>query len=281
VPVAKAYGVPSARCTSLIRKGLEVEAKAAELDLATDFAQARFFHEQAKKSIDEAIDLCPEGHPDKEALVEFAQGLAFRIVHLSNDFGAEAPEPLEDHVTLPELIMDLEPQEDEKKEVAPQDDVAQLLAQSGVSGASVPLDSKGWKTLEALGNPQETVVFVDRVLAGLRRQRSAAANAEVICAALQGISDYDELAKVILRQPWAEFVVDMRDRLDAATKFREEGIELEKQGEAQLALQMYVKAEALFKFVASHDARAKNSQKIKDALNQRAEELATKIASMQ
>jgi len=274
----KTFPAPPPRCARLVAEGLQLEAKAAELDRAGSGAEAAFYHGRASAKLAEASELCPEGHPDRQALSDLVQDLSLRIIYLESLAGAPSTTPLEDHVAECSVIMDLSAASDPDDH--PQASIIELLIKSGVSGSTAELSDLGWRLVAALQKPAELRVFVARVLAADGRRRTENATDADVDKCAQAAASYAALFKALRIAPWVELDIDEKaDRIDVANRYQEEGVKLETSGELQAAALLYSRAQALFAFLLNNDPRAKYP-KVKEMMEQRVVALTTKVKEL-
>lgn len=278
VPIAQAYEPPQHRCIALAAEGMHFYEKAVEFDRAGNVKEAAFYFNRAVPKLAEAGQLCPNGHPDKQALADLSQDIPLRVVYLESLAGAHATVLLEDHIGEVSLLMDLSSPPPAGEEQA---QVSELLARSGISGSAADLSDEGLRLVRALEKQSELRVFVDRMLVSDGRRRTAAATPNDVDACIAAAPSFDGLFKSLRLQPWVELNIDEKaDRLDVANRYQDEGVKLETQGERQAAAVLYSRASALFQFLSKHDPRAKQYAKVREMMEQRVQALNTKIAEL-
>jgi len=269
---------PPPRCAWLAAEGLVAEAKAMELENgdARNNEKAIFQHQRAAEKLSKAAELCPEGHPDGPCLREHASGILLRAVYLESLGGAAPTLPIEDHVGELTLRMDLSAAPPPQEEQVPS-----LIARSGTSGSNAELNEAGYKLVAALENPAEMRTFAERIVLGNRRRRAVSASDADVDWTIRMASSYEGLQQAVLRATWVELDLDPKmDRIDMANKFKEEGASLEAQGQREEAAEMYRKALAVFQYAHKNDERCKKFPKVKEAIQEKIEELSRKVAAI-
>lgn len=215
VPIAQAYEAPQHRCIALAVEGMHFYEKAVEFDHAGNVKEAAFYFNRAVPKLAEAGQLCPNGHPDKQALADLSQDIPLRVVYLESLAGAHATVPLEDHIGEVKLVMDLSSPPPAGEEQA---QVSELLARSGISGSAADLSDEGLRLVRALEKQSELRVFVDRMLVSDGRRRTAAATPNDVDACIAAVPSFDGLFKSLRLQPWVELNID--EKADRASSKR-------------------------------------------------------------
>mmetsp|Transcript_14682 Transcript_14682/g.25996 ORF Transcript_14682/g.25996 Transcript_14682/m.25996 type:complete len:252 (-) Transcript_14682:44-799(-) len=93
------------QCAALAAEASEVEKKAMQDDREGCFAEAAEGYRQVAAKLQEAVDICPEGHPDKQVLSRHVDQVLERADYLDNLDGAAATTPLEEHIQGVQLTL--------------------------------------------------------------------------------------------------------------------------------------------------------------------------------
>jgi len=281
---AKPVAAIGGRCAWLAAEALRLEARAAELDRRGNAsAEALFHHRRAAAKLVEAATLCPEGHPDAAMLRDHAQDVATRAIYLESLGGAPAELPLEDHVGEPPMLVGLDLSAAEAVVPPPEEEVAALVARSGISGASATLTEEGFSLVAALRSDVEMRVYALRLLDAAWMRPKGGEEAEAAQLGLSSLAvrfsgegdarGLRELRDELRRAPWAELKLDpQQDRLQVAVALEKEARELEADGRGPEALVIYERSLAVLQLVFKFDARMKNPR-IKEMVRKRMEEL--------
>lgn len=273
----EAYSLP--RCAWLVTEGMKLEDAAAALDSTGSSAEACIQHRRAHTKLNEAASLCPPGHADKNELQRYADEISLRIVYLESLGSAPATLSCEDHIGEISLTMDLSVAE------APDESIEKLLAKSGASGSSSPLDETGYKMVAALRSDEEMKIYIQRMLAADSRQMVAGSEAHLAAfvpdfSGTRGVQTYAALWKGLLDARWVDIIMDpTKDKLELVSLLQKEAQRLETSGRNADALTKYSNCVAVLKFTIGKDPRAANP-KVKEMLVNRQAELEACIARL-
>lgn len=135
---------------SAAQKATEL-AKAAEhlagaASSSGNLAKAALLYRRAASKLDEAADICPDGHPNKLALEEHAAEINVRVIYLESLNGCVATIALEDHIG--EVQLEREYVEDSHARSAAYSPGAGPSASSSSASGSVALQPQ---TAQSLG----------------------------------------------------------------------------------------------------------------------------------
>lgn len=283
-----------AECVALTAEGLRLEEQAAELDAAASWVEAAKKHHRAAAKLAEAVQQCPESHPDRPTLQTLVSEVTARAVYLESLNGATATMPLEEHVGPAALVMDLSsapsPEEQqERQELQQQEDVSELLRKSGTSGASSPLTQEGFLLVRALRSGGEMRAFLLRLIQGGGRKLRVGAEEELERFAApesadgaQALENLAEVQDKLRQAPWIELDVDVneKDKLQLGVKLEKEAKAMEGQGRKEDAAQMFGRSIAAFQYVLKFDDRALRSEKVKEGVVKKIEELEARAQAL-
>eukprot|EP00435_Cladocopium_sp_Y103_P011896 s105_g3.t1 len=176
----------SGRCAWLVVEGLRAEEKAADFDRQGQSAQAALHHSRAASKFKEAAEICPDA--DREELEGHAQDITARAVYLESLGGMPPSMPLEDHIGELSISLDLSVAQQPQDEQVPE-----LLARSGVTGASAELCDSGLQLVQALKSQEELQSFIRRILASSwRKVKDDEASAQEFAKFAQDFSAGDD-----------------------------------------------------------------------------------------
>jgi hypothetical protein len=266
------------KCSWFFAEALRFEREAAEKDRAGKTTEAIFHYRRALTKLQEGLDVCPAGHPDKPAFEEFSSSMQLRIVYLESLGGAPATTPVEEHIedVIPTLdVSNAKPPEETS--------VSSLIASTGVSGSTADLSEEGYQLVAALKKNEEMKTFMNRILVGhgvpRKVQAGAEANFEALVPEFSGekqVQSFAILKGALLNAPWIELFLDpQRDKLELAMDLQREGERFELEGLPLRAAEMYNKAAMIIEFVLKRDERMKIA-KVKDMVTARAQALKDK-----
>lgn len=263
----------SGRCAWLVVEGLRAEEKAADFDRQGQSAQAALHHSRAASKFKEAAEICPDA--DREELEGHAQDITARAVYLESLGGMPPSMPLEDHIGELSISLDLSVAQQPQDEQVPE-----LLARSGVTGASAELCDSGLQLVQALKSQEELQSFIRRILASSwRKVKDDEASAQEFAKFAQDFSagddSFQKLRERLRKASWIELNLRAgEDRMKIGVAMEKEARELEAAGQAEEALEGFHRAIAVQKLVYNFDDRCKNNAQIKELVGK-------KIASLE
>jgi len=94
------------QCVELATEASFIESQAMELDREGDSEGATEAYRRAAARLMEAVEACPEEHPDQQVIEQHAQEVLMRVLYLEGLEGADAEIPLEEHIHGVQLTME-------------------------------------------------------------------------------------------------------------------------------------------------------------------------------
>lgn len=96
----------TARCVEICTEASAIENQAMELDREGRADRAAEAYRRAAAQLLEAVEVCPEEHPDRQIIEQHAEEVLMRAVYLENLQGEDAEIALEDHINGVQLTME-------------------------------------------------------------------------------------------------------------------------------------------------------------------------------
>eukprot|EP00929_Paragymnodinium_shiwhaense_P061955 TRINITY_DN3093_c1_g1_i1.p1 TRINITY_DN3093_c1_g1~~TRINITY_DN3093_c1_g1_i1.p1 ORF type:complete len:320 (-),score=56.67 TRINITY_DN3093_c1_g1_i1:103-1005(-) len=273
------------KCMWLVSEAKGLSTAGMSLDEKGSSAEAILQYRRSALKLTEAAALCPDGHPDKEEILGHSQDLQLRIIYLESLNGGPSTMPVEDHIAPLEVSMDL------SSAAPPADqDVRQLVADSGASGTTAALDEVGYSLVAALRNDAEMKAYIYRLLdlerLGIKGDAGSALDAFVPdFSGTRNVQTLAKLREALRSVAWVAPKLDPTgktghaDKMQAAVALHTQAKELEARGAKQDAVQKYRDAKQMYEFVLKYDDRMKMAM-VKKTVEDRISDLEVTVARL-